>query len=261
MQTEQRQTPPWTRAFGMFVGFVTLFAAVAAGTVFMQAGWEKLDDPAWTGEHAGAAVSGFLQGAKFKATRSERNPYPDALAPMQTFNERVVAKHTSLFSWLVVYGELLTPIAVLTLCCVRFRGSRAVLVAVAGLAASMNLVYLHQGSSGSNPAMLLLWLTVIWIAATMPRAALAYAIDLHRSGRHVVPEPSASAGLWVYFGAVLMVLAVEIVWITSARETVLCATLAGGLAAALAFVNARLSAWAPGRHNGQLGNSGGLQTV
>jgi thiosulfate dehydrogenase [quinone] large subunit len=260
METEQ-QPQSWTRAFGMFVGFVILFAAVAAGSVFVRAGWAKLDDPAWTGEQAGMAITGFMQGASFKSVKTERNPYPDALAPMRSFNEQVVAGHTVLFSWLVVWGELLAPVAVIALCCVQFRGSRAALVAIASLAASMNLVYLHQGSSGSNPAMLLMWLTVVWAAATMPRAALAFAIHLRRSHHQTETEPSASAGLWVFFGVALAVLAAESVLITSARETVLYGALAGGLAAVLFFVNARLNAWASGRLDRRLSADGGLQTA
>jgi hypothetical protein len=245
----------------MFVGFVTLFAAVAAGSIFVRAGWDKLDDPAWTGDQAGMAINGFMQGASFKSVKTERNPYPDALAPMRTFNERVVAGHTVLFSWLVVWGELLAPLAVIALCCVRFSGSRAVLVAAASLAASMNLLYLHQGSSGSNPAMLVMWLTVIWSAGTMPHAALACAIDLRRGAGQSPAVHPASAGLWAFFGVALVVLAVESVLITSVRETVLCAAVAGTLAAALLVINARLSAWAGGRAGRRLRADGGLQTA
>jgi thiosulfate dehydrogenase (quinone) large subunit len=261
MQTEQRQPESWTRAFGLFVGFVTLFAAMAAGSIFVRAGWEKLDDPMWTGEQAGMAITGFTQGASFKSVKTEMNPYPDALAPMRTFNEQVVARHAVLFSWLVVWGEVLAPLAVITLCCVRFRGSRSILVLMASLAASMNLVYLHQGSSGSNPAMLLMWLTVIWVAATMPRAALAYAISLNRSGGQPVAERPASAGLWVFFGVVLVVLGVECAWITSARETVVYALGTGGLAAVLAFGNARLSVWSGRGRSPRLSGDGQLQTA
>lgn len=220
----------------MLVGFIVLFAALASGRVFVQAGWEKLDDPAWTGTRAGVAMSGFIKGANAKSIRSERNPHPDVLPVLRTFNERVASRHVALFSWMVVLGELLVPIGVVALLCVRFPGSRALLLGLVGLAAFMNLLYLHQGSSGINPPMLLMWLTVLWVVALLPSAALAYAID-PRAARDASsedrPPVNSTFGAMLFFGAVLAVLVAESAFMTSPQTTLALVVVSVVLAVAL----------------------------
>jgi thiosulfate dehydrogenase [quinone] large subunit len=228
-----------------FVGLIVLFAALSAGRVFVQAGWEKWNDPAWTGDQAGAGLTGFLTGAGFKATRTERNPHPDVLAPVHDLNRSVVAGHARLFSWLVVLGELLIPAGVLALLCLRFPGSRAALIAVAGLAAGLNLLYLHEGSSGLNPPMLLLWLAVVWAVVTFPTAAQAYALDLGRLVRHAAgPRPAAPTvpGRWLGFTALLIVLAVESLLLADARTVLLLIVATLGIAGALSALSQVLAA-------------------
>lgn len=101
----------------------------------------KWNDPAWTGDKSGIALKGFLTGATFKATVSERNPRPDVLPAINDFNQSVVAATMPLFSWLVVLGALLIPAGMVAVLRVRFPGSRAVLIGMAAMAAGMNWLY------------------------------------------------------------------------------------------------------------------------
>ena len=227
------------------VRFLALLAALSAGWTFVQAGWEKWDDPAWTGARAGTAMTGFMRGANAKAIKSERNPHPDVLPFMRAFNEGVVAGHTRLFSWLVVLGELLVPVGVVGLLCMRFPGSRALLLGLTGLAAGMNFLYLHQGSAGVNPAMTFMWLTVLWLVALLPASALAYALDLRRlvTGAASVPAepPDASLGSWVFFGLVLLVLVGGSLALHPVRTFVVVVLAGVGLVAIPALLNAQLA--------------------
>lgn len=248
MQTSTTTTPrtdkrgatsskTWRLTLSQFAGLIVLFAALSAGKVFVQAGWEKWDDPAWTGDRAGVALKGFLVGANFKATKTEKNPHPDVLTPVNDFNRGVIAQHARLLSWLVVLGELLIPAGVLAVLCLRFPGSRAALIGVAGLAAGLNLLYLHEGSAGLNPPMLLLWLSVVGIALTIPAATQAYAIDLGQLARPPSgPRPAVPPALpWQWLGctALLIVLTMESLLLHDARTVLLLVVASLGLAGAL----------------------------
>jgi thiosulfate dehydrogenase [quinone] large subunit len=200
------RTPIWQSQLALtaFVGFIMVLSVLMAGYTFTEAGQEKLGDTAWTGSSAGVAIEGFLQGADAKSIEGATNPYPEVFPLTRSINEQLFSQHTRLFSWLTVGGELLLPIAILALILVRFRRSRALLVVLAMLAASLNFLYLTEGDSRANPPMVFMWLAVIWIAA------LFYAIDLsggdkHPSAHAAIPvEPSA--GSWVFFVTVLLII-------------------------------------------------------
>ncbi len=169
-----------TVALSAFIGFIVLFSACAAGYDYFTAGREKAGTAAWTGDKVGSGIDGFLKGANAKATKSAANPNPEVLPVARDLNTGFFGKHEKLFSWMVVLGETLLPIGVLCLLVVKFPGSRFLLMALAGLAVFMNFLYLSEGVSSTNPPMVFLWLTIIWLAATMPGATLFYAIDLRR---------------------------------------------------------------------------------
>src|SRR5690606_3751547 len=82
-----------------------LFAVVRVwlGWQWLQAGIHKVGAPAWTGENAGAAVAGFVNGALAKA--AGENPV------VQGWDASVVGKsvllNARLFGCLVGYGEVL----------------------------------------------------------------------------------------------------------------------------------------------------------
>src|SRR5690606_7693840 len=101
------------------------------------AGRGKLGSPAWTGEQAGAAVSGFVRGALEKAA-AER---PDVPGWSAWFLEHVVLDNAAVFGYLVAYGEGRVGMA-------RICGVRRGLAAVCG--ASMTLAFLLAGAVSSN---------------------------------------------------------------------------------------------------------------
>ncbi len=215
------RTPIWNPQLRLsaFVGFIVFFSVLMAGYTFVEAGQEKWGDAAWTGSSAGVAIEGFLKGADAKSIESASNPYPEVFPLTRSINERLFSQHTQLFAWMTVAGELLLPFAILALMLVRFRRSRALLVVLAMLAASLNFLYLTEGDSRSNPPMVFMWLAVIWLAALWPTAALFYAIDLrvpedHPSAQAVVPvEPGA--GPWAFFVGVLLIIvagSLEMYW-------------------------------------------------
>lgn len=188
------------------IGFLVLFATLMAGGILANAGREKLQDPTWTGAKSGTAMIGFLKGAQFKATKTATNPYPDVLAPVQSANRAFIGGQVHLVSRLVPLGEIIVPIAALILLCVRFPGSRYAALIASGLATAMHVVYMLEGSSGENTPLLLMWLTVVWLLATMPAAALHHAVDLGALFRKRAHETStivdASIGQWAFFATV-----------------------------------------------------------
>jgi hypothetical protein len=206
--TPIEQTPRSAGILSALIGTLVLFAALIAGGTLASAGFEKLHDPRWTGAQSGAALTGFLTGAQFKATKTDKNPYPDVLAPVQELNVRVIAGHTRLVSWLIPLGEIALPLGMLLLLCVRFPGSRYAALGVAALATSLHMVYMLEGSSGENTPLLLMWLTIVWLLATMPAAALHHTVDLGaQRGKRARETPIAdtSLGQWTFFAAVALV--------------------------------------------------------
>lgn len=215
------RTPDWRSpvTLSALVGFIVLFSVLMAGYTFVDAGHEKLGNPAWTGASAGAAVGGFLQGANAKSIESATNPHPEVLPLAREVNQRLFGQHTRLFSWLTVAGELLLPMALMGLVVVRFRRSRALLIGLAMLAASLNFLYLTEGDSSANPPMVFMWLAVIWIAALWPAAALFYAVDLSAPDDHpsdqAIRSVEPGAGLWIFFVTVLSIIvagSLEMYW-------------------------------------------------
>lgn len=209
MRQQKRMPHPSSRALAALIGFIVLFATITAGYSFVDAAWAKWNDPTWTGHQSGTAVTGFIKGAEQKAQKSDKNPHPDVLPATRDVNNAFFKKHAGFFAWMVALGELLLPIGLFILLCLRFPGSRALALCFAGLAALLNLIYMFEGSSGLNPPMLFMWLAVVWLLATMPAAARFYAIDVR--GRTPAEWPGTvenSPLLWVFFAIVLLVIGI-----------------------------------------------------
>jgi thiosulfate dehydrogenase [quinone] large subunit len=62
---EHIEDPPVAQALFGHVrwAWIWLILRPYASWVWVQAGWEKLHDPAWTGARAGTALSGFVNHA------------------------------------------------------------------------------------------------------------------------------------------------------------------------------------------------------
>ncbi|GEM82397.1 MULTISPECIES: TQO small subunit DoxD [Thermaceae] len=127
---------------------------VYLGWQWLEAGWGKFNNPAWVGEKAGTAVSGFLSRALTKA-EGER---PDVTGWYAWFIENVALPNATLFSYLVTYGEILVGLALIV---GLFTGFAAFF---AGL---MNAAFLLAGTVSSNPWMFIVatWLVLAWRTA------------------------------------------------------------------------------------------------
>ncbi len=149
--------------FARFIFADTRFAwfwlviRVYVGYQWLTAGWEKVQSPAWTGSTAGSAVNGFLVGALQKATGA----HPNVSNWYAFFIEHVALPHTTIFSYLVSYGELAVGIALIL-------GLFAGIAAFFGI--FMNFNYLFAGTVSINPFLLLLglflilaWRTAGWV--------------------------------------------------------------------------------------------------
>lgn len=125
-----------------------LFIRLVLGVSWVRAGWEKLDDPGWTAEPRGKAISGFLQGAIAKSTAG---PHPEVPHWYHTLVQEVFLPNATLLAVLVTYGELLVGIALIVGLLTRFS-------ALAGV--TMNLAFVWAGTTSTNPPMLLLGLAL-----------------------------------------------------------------------------------------------------
>lgn len=231
-----------------FIGFLVIFSACTAGYDYYHAGREKAGGAVWIGDKAGTAITGFIKGADAKAVKSPQNPNPEVLPVARDLNKYFI-NHTKLFSWLVVLGEILMPIGVLFFLVVKFPASRFFLMAIAGLAAFMNFLYLSEGTSSTNPPMAFMWLAIIWLAALLPSAALYYAIDVRTLfGKQVEEAPvtvEATPGQWLIF-ATIFVIIVAAGWAMYSYATYAAIILASVLlTAVLAAINTALA------HRGQ----------
>ncbi len=244
MNQQRGSFRPSSQALAGLIGFIVLFATVTAGYSFVDAAWVKWNDPAWTGHQAGTAVTGFIRNADQKAAKSDKNPRPDVLAATRDVNNGFFTKHARFFAWMVALGELLLPIALFILLCVRFPGSRALALLCAGLAALMNFLYMFEGSSGVNPPMIFMWLAVVWLLATMPAAARFYAVNPRGRAENV---PAARSGglensrlQWIFFVVVLLVIGVGAWVMYPAHIVAILLLLSIAVAGLLGAVNARL---------------------
>jgi DoxX. len=145
------------------------------GWQWLQAGIHKVGAPAWTGENAGAAVAGFVNGAIAKA--AGENPVVQGW--YANFLESWVLPNTKLFGYLVAYGELLVGIGLII-------GAFTGFAALAG--ALMNLNFMLAGTLSTNP--------ILYTAAFVVLAGINYA-EYYGLDTYLRPrvEHAASAGV------------------------------------------------------------------
>jgi hypothetical protein len=241
-------------ALSAFIGFLVIFAACTAGYDYFTAGRAKATESAWIGDKAGTAITGFIASADAKALKSPSNPNPEVL-PVAGHLNKYFIRHTKLFSYLVVLGEMLMPLGVLFFLVVKFPTSRFFLIAIAGLAAFINFLYLSEGTSSTNPPMAFMWLAIIWLVALVPDAALSYAIDVRRLFGRSMAAPraiEATAGQWLIMVTMFLVVLVT-GWAMYPYATYVAIIAASVLlAAALYAINALL---ANGRHGAPINAS------
>jgi thiosulfate dehydrogenase [quinone] large subunit len=155
---ERFEDPPVARALFGHVGWawIWLILRVYAGYEWLSAGWEKLHNAAWTGSHAGAAMTGFVKGALAETSGA----HPNVQSWYATFLRDAVLPHAAAWSYLISWGEFLVGIAL-------------ILGIFTGIAAFfggfMNMNYLLAGAVSTNPILLfiafllvLAWKTAGW---------------------------------------------------------------------------------------------------
>ena len=133
-----------------------LVVRIYAGLQWLEAGWSKVNNPAWVGESAGTAIHGFFMGALAKAT----GDHPAVQSWYACFL-RFADQHHIFFSYLIPFGEL-------------FVGLALILGIFTGIAAFfgsfMNLNFLLSGTVSINPVLFVLeiflmlaWRTAGWL--------------------------------------------------------------------------------------------------
>ncbi|HSW88680.1 MAG TPA: DoxX family protein [Candidatus Saccharimonadales bacterium] len=141
-------------AFSRFIfadtrlSFIWLILRLYVGWEWVQAGYEKVTNPVWTGSQAGIALHGFLLGS----LRKSSGEHPDVSGWYAAFIHGVALPQAAMFSYMVSYGELLVGIALIL---GIFTGIAAF------FGAFMNMNYLFAGTVSINPLLFLLELFII----------------------------------------------------------------------------------------------------
>ncbi len=131
-----------------------LIIRVYAGYQWLYAGYEKMINPAWTGDQAGTSIVGFVQGA-LKLTAGA---HPSVTGWYAWFLSSLVLPYATAWSWFVTLGELAVGIGLIL---GLFTGVAAFF---GGL---MNANYLLAGTVSTNPLLFILatWLVLGWRVA------------------------------------------------------------------------------------------------
>lgn len=128
--------------------WIWLVLRLYAGWEWLHAGWGKLSNPSWIGSKGGAALTGFVNGALTKTGGA----HPDVQAWYAWFLQHLVLPHAALWSYLVVFGEMLVGIALIV----------GIFTGIAAFFGSfLNMNYLLAGSVSMNPILLVLALLLV----------------------------------------------------------------------------------------------------
>jgi thiosulfate dehydrogenase (quinone) large subunit len=125
-----------------------LLLRLYVGYEWLSAGLGKWSSPAWTGDKAGTAITGFVNGALSKAG----GEHPDVQGWYATFLSNVVLPNARAWSYLITLGEILVGIALIL---GLFTGIAAF------FGSFMNMNYLLAGTVSTNPILFLLELFLI----------------------------------------------------------------------------------------------------
>jgi thiosulfate dehydrogenase [quinone] large subunit len=150
------EDPPLARfLFGdVRLAWLWLILRLYAGWQWLEAGWGKWHDATWTGDKAGTALSGFVQGALTKSGGAR----PDVQIWYAWFLQHVVQAYPLAWSYLVPIGETLVGVALIL---GLFTGIAAF------FGSFMNMNYLLAGTVSINPLLFVIatWLVLAWKTA------------------------------------------------------------------------------------------------
>ncbi|AHF10071.1 MULTISPECIES: DoxX family membrane protein [Dehalobacter] len=146
-----------------FMQVVWTVIRVYIGWEWLSAGISKTfgaSAAAWVGPNAGAAVTGFLQGALTKTG----GQHPDVSWWYASFIQNIALPNAKVFGYVIAWGELLVGLGLILGCFTTI----ALLAAV-----FLNMSYLLAGAVSTNP-MLLFWeALLLWAGA----AAYYWGVD------------------------------------------------------------------------------------
>jgi thiosulfate dehydrogenase [quinone] large subunit len=155
---QRLEDPPIAQAlFGSVRwAWVWLIVRLYVGWEWLNAGWEKLHNPAWTGSKTGAAISGFVS----HALTETGGAHPNVQGWYAWFLQQAVLTHPDLWSYLVSWGEFLVGVALIV----------GIFTGIAAFFGSfMNMNYLLAGAVSINPILfvgaillMLAWKTAGW---------------------------------------------------------------------------------------------------
>jgi thiosulfate dehydrogenase [quinone] large subunit len=131
-----------------------LILRLYAGWEWLNAGYEKLISPAWTGSSAGTALTGFVNGALNKTSGAN----PDVNSIYAGFLQTFVLPHAAFGSWVIALGETAVGLGLIV----------GLLTGIAAFFGGlMNVNYLFAGTVSSNPLLFVIatWLVLAWRVA------------------------------------------------------------------------------------------------
>lgn len=132
-----------------------LVVRVYLGWLWISAGWDKFNNPAWFGKGAGAGITGFAQGALHKTAAfcaSGAPCHPDVQDWYATFLQHTLLVHPALWSHVITLGEMAVGVGLILGC----------LVGVAAFFGFfMNLNFMLAGSVSVNPIMMVLAIVLV----------------------------------------------------------------------------------------------------
>lgn len=125
-----------------------LIVRVYVGWQWLEAGLGKVFNDAWTGDNAGQALRGFLEGAIAKSS----GLHPAVQSWYALFLQTVVLPNAEIWSYFVAWGEVLVGVGLVL----------GILVSTAAFFGGfMNFNYLLAGTVGINPILLMLSVGII----------------------------------------------------------------------------------------------------
>lgn len=121
------------------------------GWSWLTSGWGKVQNPAWVGENAGTAISGYLRGALGRA----EGDAPSVSGWYAWMIENLFLPNATAMSYLVAFGEVLVGGALILGLLVGFS---------AFMGGMMNASFLLAGTLSTNPVMFIVatWLVLAW---------------------------------------------------------------------------------------------------
>ncbi len=142
------------------MSWLWLIVRVYVGWQWLHAGYEKIINPAWVGETAGGAMTGFVNGALAKTAgamaAAQNVPIETVHANVSDwyawFLSHAVLPNVYVWSHMIAYGEVLVGLGLIVglfTCWAAFFGSL------------MNMNFLMAGTVSTNPVLLLLALLIM----------------------------------------------------------------------------------------------------